>query len=303
MVDLNTRHESEASFYDSLYGADFSAAELIVKASEPPAFSCGMEALVKELLAHMQPLKGKRILDLGCGGGLFSTYFAQNGARVTGVDVSGGALSVARRRAELSIPSPDERPRFLQVPSEAISQEFPAKSFDVVFAFTAAHHFDQPQFPGHVDHVLDDGGMLALYEPVTHSAALQRLRMSRAALAVWPVAVHTEYEQPFLRETIDALSMRFNVREYPRRTLIMAALEGHLHRKPPLGRLFNRLLGGLETDPRWPDGGCAAAHRLTRADSIAIEKVPLLRMLCRTSIIVAQKPPASAASPASSGAR
>ncbi len=47
-------------------------------------------------------LEGKSLLDVGCGDGLNVVMFARMGARVTGIDVSPGALKVARRRAEVN---------------------------------------------------------------------------------------------------------------------------------------------------------------------------------------------------------
>lgn len=45
------------------------------------------------------PLQGLSILDVGCGGGLFSEALARLGASVTGIDASEGAIFVAREHA------------------------------------------------------------------------------------------------------------------------------------------------------------------------------------------------------------
>jgi len=42
----------------------------------------------------------KRVIDLGCGGGLFSLYAAQFNAHVTGIDGSDAMISIGRRRLE-----------------------------------------------------------------------------------------------------------------------------------------------------------------------------------------------------------
>jgi 2-polyprenyl-6-hydroxyphenyl methylase/3-demethylubiquinone-9 3-methyltransferase len=47
-------------------------------------------------------LQGLEVLDLGCGGGLFSEALAARGALVTGVDPSPASLEAARQHAQLS---------------------------------------------------------------------------------------------------------------------------------------------------------------------------------------------------------
>jgi 2-polyprenyl-6-hydroxyphenyl methylase/3-demethylubiquinone-9 3-methyltransferase len=44
----------------------------------------------------LAPLAGKRVLDVGCGGGILSEAMARLGARVTGIDLSEKPLKVAR---------------------------------------------------------------------------------------------------------------------------------------------------------------------------------------------------------------
>lgn len=44
-------------------------------------------------------VSGKRILDVGCGSGIYAVYFAKQGAEVTGVDFSTPMLALAERNA------------------------------------------------------------------------------------------------------------------------------------------------------------------------------------------------------------
>ena len=41
-------------------------------------------------------IQGKRVVDVGCGGGILAESMAAKGARVTGIDLSEKALKVAR---------------------------------------------------------------------------------------------------------------------------------------------------------------------------------------------------------------
>ena len=52
--------------------------------------------LINEMLGDQ---RGKRILDIGCGGGLLSKPLVKQGANVSGIDISAGSVAVARQAA------------------------------------------------------------------------------------------------------------------------------------------------------------------------------------------------------------
>ena len=45
-------------------------------------------------------LKGKRVLDIGCGGGILTEALSEAGADVTGIDASPQTISVAKSHAD-----------------------------------------------------------------------------------------------------------------------------------------------------------------------------------------------------------
>ena len=107
-------------------------------------------------------VRGKRILDLGCGlGGPAFILARQYGARVTGIDLEKQLIERAKRRAvELGF---ENQVEFLTVGKGPLS--FPDGAFDVVFAsgaFTQAE--DKAGIFGECRRVLKPGGILTCYD-------------------------------------------------------------------------------------------------------------------------------------------
>jgi 2-polyprenyl-6-hydroxyphenyl methylase / 3-demethylubiquinone-9 3-methyltransferase len=84
-------------------------------------------------------LNGKRVLDVGCGGGILAEGMARQGARVTGIDLSKKALEIARLHQIESGTSVDYR----LIAAEAFAAEA-AGSFDVVTCMEMLEHVPEP---------------------------------------------------------------------------------------------------------------------------------------------------------------
>jgi len=85
-------------------------------------------------------LGGKRVLDVGCGGGILSDAMARRGARVLGIDLATKPLRVAELHA-LEASTPDVSYREIAV--EALAAEAPS-SFDVVTCMEMLEHVPDP---------------------------------------------------------------------------------------------------------------------------------------------------------------
>ena len=92
-----------------------------------------------DLIDRIATLQGKRVLDVGCGGGILSESMSLKGAQVTGIDLGVKALKVAQLHSLESGVQVDYR----LVSVEALASEIPA-SFDIVTCMEMLEHVPDP---------------------------------------------------------------------------------------------------------------------------------------------------------------
>lgn len=84
-------------------------------------------------------LRGKRILDVGCGGGLLSEGMAVRGAEVTGIDLSEKPLGVAK----LHLLESGQKVDYRKISVEQLAEEMPG-AFDAVTCLEMLEHVPDP---------------------------------------------------------------------------------------------------------------------------------------------------------------
>ena len=84
-------------------------------------------------------LQGKKVLDVGCGGGILAEAMAARGAQVTGIDLADKPLKVA----QLHLLESGQQVDYRRIAVEELAQQAPA-SFDVVTCMEMLEHVPDP---------------------------------------------------------------------------------------------------------------------------------------------------------------
>ena len=85
------------------------------------------------------PVKGLKVLDVGCGGGLVSEALAKMGAEVTGIDMGEAPLNVAK----LHLIESKQSVEYLKITAEELAEQRP-ESYDVVTCLEMLEHVPDP---------------------------------------------------------------------------------------------------------------------------------------------------------------
>lgn len=92
-----------------------------------------------QFIAARAPLAGRRVLDVGCGGGLLAESLARAGAQVTGIDLAPGMIEAARLHAAESGLAIDYRVSA----AETLADSAPG-AYDVVTCMEMLEHVPAP---------------------------------------------------------------------------------------------------------------------------------------------------------------
>ncbi len=200
-------------------------------------------------------LRGRRVLELGCGLGELSCLLAKSGAEVTAFDISPLSVYVAEKRAEML--SVTENIRFCVAAGEALP--FPSGSFDVIFAKGVLHHLHAETSRPELYRVLKPGGKAAFTEPL----GMNPLLVFGRAYLPYPNKNPRGADIPLSYKDIRNWSKGFaqvSVREIQ----LLSMLERGLgqHKKLPL---------------------------LRKADDLLLKHIPLLRRFCRYAVLLFEK--------------
>lgn len=105
-------------------------------------------------IIDFEQVKGKRVLEIGCGAGAHAMLFAQAGADLTAIDLTEQAVDLTRHRFEIFGLAGDIRQ------GDAEKLEFDTGSFDLVWSWGVIHHSgDMQRAIDEIYRVLKPGGL------------------------------------------------------------------------------------------------------------------------------------------------
>jgi ubiquinone/menaquinone biosynthesis C-methylase UbiE len=121
----------------------------------------------------MGDLKGKYLLDYGCGMGEEAIYFAKLGATVTAIDISPVGIDITKKRAIYNGLSGQINAYVGDVTKTVL----PSDSFDIVHGIGILHHVGIKEGLYEVKRLLKKGGIGVFLEPMSNSKFIDRLKL------------------------------------------------------------------------------------------------------------------------------
>lgn len=161
-----------------------------------------------KLLLRGESLKGKRVVELGCGTGMNSAQFALAGAKVTLVDLSQEALGLAKRSFEK-----------LGLDAEYVKGdilELGLTGFDIAHSDGVIEHFLGKQRQGIVDahaEAVKKGGQAVIVVPHARNAFYQVGRVLAQATHTWPFGNEYPYTWGEMDQRLKSAGLRPVVKE------------------------------------------------------------------------------------------
>lgn len=229
---------------------------------------------MRYITERLGDIKGKSVLDIGCGLGEASVYFALKGARVTAMDIShymtDTALALAKANG-VTIRVHQSSIEHFSLPKREM--------FDIIYVGNLFHHVDIDKALERVVTYLKPKGILVCWEPVDYNPVINVYRKIATQ-------VRSKDERPIRVEDLNKFRQYFGYVEthwYWLTTLIIFVIMAISGRNPNKIRYWKAVV--LEGDKwKW------MYTPLEGLDRKLLTFIPSLRFLCWNVVIIATKP-------------
>lgn len=230
---------------------------------------------MRHIRAALGDLRGRELLDVGCGLGEASVYFALEGAAVTAADLSPGMCEVTRKLATVNgvaLSTHVSAAEDLGLPAD--------RQFDVIYSGNTLHHADIAAMLDRLLPHLKPEGVFVSWDPVAYNPLINLYR-------VLATQVRTPDEHPLRLRDVRAICARFEVAEvrwfWLTTLLIFIWMAVGQRRHPNRERFWKTIVD--EAD-QW-----AGLYRpLEKFDRWLLRWLPFLRPLCWNVAIVGRRP-------------
>jgi SAM-dependent methyltransferase len=159
------RRQNESEFHDR-WASEINPGETLVDET----FTSITAIENQHILSQFGDVRGKRVLDYGCGSAEGGIYLAKQGAKVVGIDVSAGMLDAARRLAGHHGVEIETR--------QVVSDLIPAADdeFDLIYGNGVLHHVSLGVAIPELARVMKRDGKGCFIEPLPYNPVINVYR-------------------------------------------------------------------------------------------------------------------------------
>jgi len=268
--DTEHRLHSEEQFHD-----EWASSEDIFKINVRQMNEACTAPEMRYIRQVLGNLKGKTLLDIGCGLGEASVYFALEGADVTATDLSQKMLDVAKQLAEIN--GTNIMIHKSAAENIALSKD---QQFDIVYVGNLFHHVDIESTVKNILKHLKPDGVLVSWDPVAYNPIINIYR-KRA------MQVRTIDEHPLCLKDVRLFNKYFynvKTRWFWLTALSIFVLMAFVQRRDPNKERYWKKV--VEEADKWS----WLYKPLELVDRGLLAVVPFLRPLCWNVVIVARHP-------------
>jgi 2-polyprenyl-3-methyl-5-hydroxy-6-metoxy-1,4-benzoquinol methylase len=207
-------------------------------------------------LGDLGDVRGKHVLDFGCGHGMASVVLARRGARVTAFDLSGWYVAEARERVRAN--GVEDFVQVVQASGEQLP--FSDQCFDAIWGNAILHHLDLHRAGRELARVLRPDGVAVFCEPWGENPLLEWARRRLP----YREKARSRDERPLCRGDLQPLFAHFD----------------EVQCEP------QQLFGMVQRV--WP--GVPLRERIDRLDARLFRRWPRLARFCRYMIVSLRRP-------------